>query len=98
MPRPSRWSGDTQPRSAAAVGGIPPQYVTVLGTVIHGHRAEVWMLTNDQPPYEPYVVLCVREAAGWWPEGGNNGFGVLQLKSSARPPRKATSTRSLAWG
>jgi hypothetical protein len=60
---------------AAAVLGFPPQYVTVLGTVINGDRADVWLLTNDQPPFEPYVIDCYRTETGWLPSGGNNGFG-----------------------
>lgn len=73
---------------AAAAGGFPPQYVTVLGSVINGDNAEVWLLTNDQPPYEPYVMGCYRTEPGWLQSGGNNGF----FPAPAHVLRAATRT------
>jgi hypothetical protein len=35
----------------------------------------VWLLTNDQPPFEPYEVHCERDAAGWGVDSGYGGFG-----------------------
>lgn len=54
----------------ASCADIPPQFVTVVGTEIEGDTATVWLLTNDQPPFEDYQVSCVREHGRWHWECG----------------------------
>ena len=64
---------------AAAPGDIPAQYVTVVGTLVVGDDATVWMLTNDGPAYEPYTVQCFREDGRWYGGSGICGFSDYGL-------------------
>jgi hypothetical protein len=58
---------------AAASGDVPGRFVTVLGVQIRGDRADVWMLTNDGPPFEREQALVTRVEGGW--EGVLSGGG-----------------------
>jgi hypothetical protein len=69
--QPSRYETPEE----AACADIPPQFATVVGARISGETATVWLLTNDQPPFEPYEVHCERDAAGWGVDSGYGGFG-----------------------
>ena len=68
----------------AAPGDIPPRYVTVVGTLIVGDMATVWMLTNDRPPYEEYTVACSREHGRWF--GGSGICGLSDVDGMGFPP------------
>jgi hypothetical protein len=57
----------------AAMEGLPPQYVAVLGTRAEGGSVRVWLLTNDVPSFELYEVVCVREGSGWLAGSGHSG-------------------------
>jgi len=59
----------------AALAGWDARYVKLLGTRVEDDRAEVWLLTNDRPMFEPYRVWCVHTAVGWLDEGGSGGIG-----------------------
>ena len=67
-----------------ARGDIPPQYVIVLGTLVVGDDATVWMLTNDRPPYEPYTVGCHREHGRWVADMGI--CGLSDVNGMGFPP------------
>jgi hypothetical protein len=54
----------------AARADIPPQFVTVVATHINGDTATVWLLYNDQPPFEDYEVHCIRQHGRWHPDSG----------------------------
>ena len=58
---------------AAASGDVPGRFVTVLGVRIRGDEADVWMLTNDRPPFEREQALVTRVKDGW--EGVLSGGG-----------------------
>lgn len=58
---------------AAASGDIAGRFVTVLGVRIRGDEADVWMLTNDRPPFEREQALVARVKDGW--EGVLSGGG-----------------------
>jgi hypothetical protein len=58
---------------AAACGDIPGRFVNVLGVRIRGDEADVWMLTNDGPPFEREQALVTRVEGGW--EGVLSGAG-----------------------
>ena len=60
----------------AARGDIPPQFATVVGSRVGGDGATVWLLTNDQPPFEPYEVCYERRNGLWHFDAGTGGFGV----------------------
>lgn len=66
--------GDTPEH--AARGDIPPHFATVVGSRVSGDAAPVWLLTNDQPPFEPYEVCCERRNGCWYLDVGTGGFGV----------------------
>jgi hypothetical protein len=59
----------------AARGDIPPKFAIVAGLQISGDLATVWLLTNDQPPFEEYEVQCKREHGRWFADSGGGGFG-----------------------
>jgi hypothetical protein len=75
----------------AARGDIPERYVTVLGSLVVGDQALVWVLTNDRPPYEPYEVDCERRDGRWYNGGGTGGFGT------GTPEAVLAAARRLGW-
>jgi len=60
----------------AARGDIPHEFVTVLGVLIEGDYARVWMLANDRPSFEPYEELVTRRGSKWFSDGGSGGFAL----------------------
>jgi hypothetical protein len=71
----------------AAAVGIPNRFVTILGVRRRGDEADVWMLTNDRPPYEREQALCVRVGEGWEHVQSGGGFDVgtpLEIIEKAR--------------
>ena len=56
-----------------------------------GDTATVWLLTNDQPPFEPYEVYCERRNGRWCWEAGTGGFGV------ETPDEVLAEARTLGW-
>jgi hypothetical protein len=75
----------------AARGDVPPQFATVVGSRVTGDSAIVWLLTNDQQPFEPYEVYCERRNGRWYLEGGVGGF-------RARTPTDVLEeARRLGW-
>ena len=75
----------------AARGDIPPQFATVVGSRVSGDTATVWLLTNDQPPFETYEVYCERRNSRWYGVGGSGGFGV------GAPDEVLAEARRLGW-
>ena len=59
---------------AAASGDVPGRFVTVLGVRIRGDEADVWMLTNDRPPFEREQALVARVKDGWVGVLSGGGF------------------------
>ena len=68
----------------AAFRDIPARYRIVLGTLISGDRASVWMLTNDRPPFEPYTMSCYREGGRWFE--GSGVCGLSDVEGMGFPP------------
>jgi hypothetical protein len=83
-------SGCDTPEDAAH-GDIPPQFATVVGSRVSGDTATVWLLTNDQPPFEPYEVYCERRNGRWYWDAGTGGFGV------GTPDEVLAEARRLGW-
>lgn len=75
----------------AALGDIPPRFATVVGSRVRGDTATVWLLTNDQPPFEAYEVHCVLHAGRWEWESGSGGFGT------GTPGDVLAEARRLGW-
>ena len=66
----------------AARGDIPVRFATVVGSLVLGDVATVWLLTNDKPPFEPYEVNCERQSGCWHFESGFGSFGrATQVRS-----------------
>ena len=59
----------------AARGDIPPRFATVVGSRVSGDTTIVWLLTNDEPPFEAYDVYCERRNGRWCRDGGSGGLG-----------------------
>ena len=76
---------------AAARGDIPPQFATVVGKRVDAAGATVWLLTNDQPPFEAYEVCCARRGGRWYFDVGSGGcnFGT--------PDDVLAKARRLGW-
>ena len=62
-------SGYETPEEASSAD-IPARFVTIVGTRSEGDNATVWMLTNDQPPFEAYQVDCVCQHGRWHADSG----------------------------
>ena len=75
----------------AVLGDIPPQFATILGSLVSGDAATVWLLTNDQAPFEAYEVYCERRNDLWYWDGGTGGFGV------GTPDEVFVEARRLGW-
>jgi hypothetical protein len=75
----------------AARGDIPPQFATVVGSRVSGDTATVWLLTNDQPPFEAYEVYCERRNGRCFGDGGSGGFGI------GAPAEVLAEARRLGW-
>lgn len=75
----------------AARGDIPPQFATVLGSQVTGDTATVWLLTNDERPFEPYEVYCERRNGCWYWDSGTGGFGI------EAPDEVLAEARRLGW-
>ncbi len=75
----------------AALGDIPPQFATVVGSRMDGDVATVWLLTNDAPPFEPYKVHCERRNGRWNWDSGSGGFG------GDTPDDVLAAARRLGW-
>jgi hypothetical protein len=76
------------PEEAAAIG-IPRRFVTILGVRRRGNEADVWMLTNDRPPYEREEASCTRVGDGWELVNSGGGFGA------GTPPEIIEKARAL---
>jgi hypothetical protein len=60
----------------ASCADIPRRFATVVGSQIDGDTATVWLLSNDQPPFQDCEVQCVRENGRWHADSSfpfNNG-------------------------
>jgi hypothetical protein len=75
----------------AARGDIPQRFATAVGSRVAGDTATVWLLTNDQPPFEPYEVCCERRGGRWFFDIGTGGFGL------ATPDTVLAEARRLGW-
>ena len=73
----------------AAAHDIPRRFVTILGVRRRGDEADVWMLTNDRPPYEREEALVTRVREGWELVNSGGGFGV------GTPPEIIEKARAL---
>jgi hypothetical protein len=74
---------------AAASGNVPGRFVTVLGVRVRGDNADVWLLTNDRPPFEREQALLTRVEDGW--EGVLSGGGF----DSSTPAEVITKAEAL---
>jgi hypothetical protein len=74
----------------ASCADIPSRFVTVVGIEIDGERATVWLLTNDEPPFEDYQVNCVRDKGRWHVE---SGFPF----NAGTPDEVLEDARALGW-
>jgi hypothetical protein len=63
----------------AAIENIPPSQARVIAECGWNGYAVVLLETNDQPPFEPYHVVCHQTEGGWVSIGGSNGWGWMVL-------------------
>jgi hypothetical protein len=63
----------------------------VVHALVAGDVATVWLLTNDQPPFEPHEVNGEGENGCWHFESGFAGF------STTTPDRVLDRARGLGW-
>lgn len=82
-------NGYATPEEASSAD-IPPRFVTFVGTRSDGDNATVWLLTNDQPPFEDYQVNCVRHDGRWHVD---SGFPF----NDDTPEEIVEQARSLGW-